>query len=80
MPDQDAATSGGWTDAGTFMTRVFFLEIPYSAKLESDFSAGRVRFDFGYNVSFGQIRRPQLISDLPLAARGSPSATGVLSN
>jgi CubicO group peptidase (beta-lactamase class C family) len=59
------ATSGGWTDADTFMARVFFLEMPYSAKLEFDFSEGRVRFDFGYNVSFGQIRRPQLISDFP---------------
>jgi hypothetical protein len=39
--------------------------MPYSAKLEFDFSEGRVRFDFGYNVSFGQIRRPQLISDFP---------------
>ena len=59
------ATSGGWTDADTFMARTCFLETPQCAKLEFDFSEGRVRFDFGYNVTFGQIRRPQLISHYP---------------
>lgn len=64
-PAQPIATSGGWTDVDTFMAKIFFIETPYSAKLEFDFSEGRLRFDFGYNVAFGQIRRPQLISNFP---------------
>ena len=57
------ATSGGWTDNEVFMARIFFTETAHSAKLEFDFSEGRLRFDFGYNVAFGIVRRPQLISE-----------------
>ena len=45
------------------MAQIFFTETVYSAKLEFDFSEGRLRFDFGYNVAFGMLRRPQLISE-----------------
>lgn len=57
------ATSGGWTDNEVFMAQIFFTETAHSAKLEFDFSEGRLRFDFGYNVAFGMVRRPQLISE-----------------
>ena len=45
------------------MAQIFFTETAYSAKLEFDFSEGRLRFDCSYNVAFGMVGRPQLISE-----------------
>jgi CubicO group peptidase (beta-lactamase class C family) len=63
LPEQNAAISGAWTADNTYTAKVCLYETPFVITLKLDFSKDLLRFDSAQNVSFGPVKKPQLVGE-----------------
>jgi hypothetical protein len=63
-PEQAAAVSGAWTGDNTYTAKICFYETPFVVTVGMDFSDGHLKFEPVWNVSFGGVKKGQLIGDL----------------
>jgi CubicO group peptidase (beta-lactamase class C family) len=60
MPQQPAATAGGWTNE-TFTAKICFYETPFVVTVRLKFSGNELTFNSKSNVAFGQTKQPELV-------------------
>jgi len=61
--EEPVSTTGAWNE-NVFTAKIVFTQTPYVLTLKCDFSKDKVAVDPEFNVSFGPIRRPQLVGAL----------------
>jgi CubicO group peptidase (beta-lactamase class C family) len=60
MPQQPAATAGGWTGE-EFTAKICFYETPFIVTVRLKFSGNELRLNSESNVGFGRTKQPELL-------------------
>jgi CubicO group peptidase (beta-lactamase class C family) len=61
MPEQPAATTGGWTSPTTFTAKVCLYETPFVLTMRFAFDGDEVRLETEANIGFGPTKQPPLV-------------------